>query len=147
MLAFVRIAFFISSLVTVFALVTSSGSLIAYNMNVKAKALLKITAHSGESTTLAWHPIQPNVVATGGASDRCVKVWDLESYLSMKKDDSNMASNVNTMTSVMTETSAESGTSGYVTNSASVTDFDESRLSLSLTSIPVRSNSFSSQRP
>jgi WD40 repeat protein len=97
--------------VTVFALVTSSGSLIAYNMNVKAKALLKITAHSGESTTLAWHPIQPNVVATGGASDRCVKVWDLESYLSMKKDDSNMASNVNTMTSVMTDTSAESNTS------------------------------------
>jgi WD40 repeat protein len=85
-------------------------------MNVKAKALLKITAHSGESTTLAWHPIQPNVVATGGASDRCVKVWDLESYLSMKKDDSNMASNLNTMTSVMTETSAESGTSGYVIN-------------------------------
>jgi hypothetical protein len=29
----------------------------------------------------------------------------------MKKDDSNMASNVNTMTSVMTDTSAESGTS------------------------------------
>jgi WD40 repeat protein len=87
-------------------------------MNVKAKALLKITAHSGESTTLAWHPIQPNVVATGGASDRCVKVWDLESYLSMEKNDSNMASNLNTMTSVMTETSAESNTSRYVFLSA-----------------------------
>ncbi len=129
-------------LVTVFAIVTSSGSLIAYNRNVKAKALLKITAHSGESTTLAWHPIQPNVVATGGASDRCVKVWDLESYLSMKKDDSNMASNVNTMTSVMTETSGESGTSRYVTLSAesgSVTRKDESLASLSLTHIPAPS--------
>jgi hypothetical protein len=29
-------------------------------MNVKAKALLKITARLGESTTLAWHPIQLN---------------------------------------------------------------------------------------
>jgi WD40 repeat protein len=97
-----------SLVVTVFALVTSSGSLIAYNMYFKTKALLKITAHSGESTTLAWHPLKPDIVATGGASDRCVKVWDLESYLSMKKDDSNMSANLNTMTSVMTEGSTES---------------------------------------
>jgi WD40 repeat protein len=114
---FVRIRYLSFStfvVVTVFALVTSSGSLIAYNMNVKAKALLKITAHSGESTTLAWHPIKPDIVATGGASDRCVKVWDLESYLSMKKDDSNMSANLNTMTSVMTEGSTESAASRYV---------------------------------
>lgn len=132
--------------VTVFALVTSSGSLIAYNMNIKAKALVKITAHSGESTTLAWHPIKPNIVATGGASDRCVKVWDLESSLNMQKDDSNMSSNLNTMTSVMTEGSAESNTSRYVILSAETRFCDGRRLvslSLSLTHISVRSNSYS----
>jgi hypothetical protein len=78
-------------------------------MNVKAKALLKITAHSGVNRRL-WPGIPSECRSDGGASDRCVKVWDLE-YLSMKKDDSNMASNVNTMTSVMTDTSGESGTS------------------------------------
>lgn len=91
----------------VFALVTCSGSLIAYNMHVPPRALVKMTAHSGDATTLDWHPTVPGIIATGGASDRSVKVWDVERYLSLKKDDSYMASNVNTMTSVATESSSE----------------------------------------
>jgi WD40 repeat protein len=84
----------------VFALVTISGSLIAYNQYVPPRALVKMAAHSGDVTTLDWHPLQPNIVATGGASDRCVKVWNLESYLSINnKDDSNMSANLNTLSS------------------------------------------------
>jgi len=105
--------------VAVFALVTSSGNLIAYNIYVPSRALLKITAHSGESTTLDWHPIMPDIIATGGAGDRSVKVWDLESYLNMKKDDSNMSTNMNTAASrtesVATEGSTESDPSRYAT--------------------------------
>jgi hypothetical protein len=51
--------------VTVFALVTSSGSLIAYNMNVKA--LLKITAHLNDDSGLASH--QPNVATVVPVTD------------------------------------------------------------------------------
>ena len=83
----------------VFALVTTSGSLIAYNMNLKARALVKMTAHSGDATTLDWHPTRPYVVATGGAGDRCVKIWDLESYLNFNKDENNMNVNQSTWTS------------------------------------------------
>lgn len=70
---------------------TTSGSLIVYNQYIAARAMVKMTAHSGDASTLDWHPTRPNVVATGGASDRSVKVWDLESDLSMnyKGDDSN----------------------------------------------------------
>jgi hypothetical protein len=46
-------------------------------MNVKAKALLKITAHSGVNRRL-WPGIPSECRSDGGASDRCVKVWDLE---------------------------------------------------------------------
>ena len=92
----------------VFALVTSSGSLIAYHMHVPPRALFKMTAHSGDATTLDWHPTVPGIIATGGANDRSVKVWNLEKHLSMNhKDDSHMASNMNTMTSVATEDSSE----------------------------------------
>jgi len=63
-----------------------------------------MTAHSGDATTLDWHPLVPDIVATGGASDRSVKIWDLETYLSMNhtKEDGfwyNMNANANTMTS------------------------------------------------
>jgi hypothetical protein len=60
--------------------------------------------------------VKPDIIATGGASDRCVKIWDLESYLSMKKDDSNMSSNLNTATSrgESIDGSTESDPSRYV---------------------------------
>ena len=64
----------------VFALVTKSGSLIAYNRYIAGRALLKTTAHSGDATAVDWHPLRPNIIATGGSTDRCVKVWDLEIY-------------------------------------------------------------------
>jgi WD40 repeat protein len=77
----------------VFALVTSAGTLIAYNRYVPVRALAKLTAHSGDAITLDWHPQRPYVVATGGARDRCVKVWNLESYLNIDS-----AGNVNAST-------------------------------------------------
>ena len=77
-----------------------SGSLIVYNQYIAARAMVKMTAHSGDASTLDWHPTHPNVIATGGASDRSVKVWDLESDLSMNyKEDANVERNSVTMTS------------------------------------------------
>lgn len=101
----------------IFGLVTVSGCLIVYNMFVPARAIVKLSAHAGDATTLDWHPTRPYVVATGGAGDRCVKVWDLENSLSMAKDDSNMAANSNTANSktdsIATESSSETDRSGY----------------------------------
>lgn len=101
---------------SVFALVTASGSLIVYNMHLPLRAVVKMTAHSGEATTLDWHPTQPSVVATGGAGDRCVKVWNLGRFLAMNKDDSNIFINMNTIGSQKstTDSSTETEKSGYV---------------------------------
>lgn len=60
----------------VFGLVTGSGCLIAYNMVLPKRALVKMTAHGGDATTLDWHPQRKGVIATGGAMDRYVKIWD-----------------------------------------------------------------------
>ena len=65
----------------VFAAVTANGNLVVYNMHVTVKALVKIAAHTGDAASLDWHPRWPYVVATGGSSDRSVKIWDLESSL------------------------------------------------------------------
>lgn len=95
-----------------FALVTSSGSLVVYNLFVKARALAKLSqAHSGEATCLDWHPLLPNILATGG-SDRHVKIWDLEQFLNLDETSmANASNNVNTQTSrgesVQTDTSSE----------------------------------------
>jgi hypothetical protein len=37
---------------------------------------MKFTAHKGLVLALDWHPIKPNIIASGGR-DRYVKVWDL----------------------------------------------------------------------
>ena len=71
-------------------------------MFLPQRALVKMTAHSGDATTLDWHPTRKDILATGGANDRSVKVWDLENYLNMNRDDAYMSSNMNTMTSVQT---------------------------------------------
>lgn len=60
-------------LLPVFAVVTTSGSLVIYNMHITWKAIIKIAAHAGDATCLDWHPTLPYTVATGGAGDRCVK--------------------------------------------------------------------------
>jgi WD40 repeat protein len=54
-------------------MVTDSGSLIIYNINVIAKPWVRIAAHDGEASSVDWHPTQPYLIATGGASDRTVK--------------------------------------------------------------------------
>jgi len=64
-----------------FGVVTSNGNLVVYNMHVSSKALVKIAAHTGDAASLDWHPRWPYVVATGGSSDRFVKIWDLEILL------------------------------------------------------------------
>jgi WD40 repeat protein len=112
----------------VFALVTSAGTLIAYNRHVPVRALVKLNAHSGDSVSIDWHPRRPYVVATGGARDRCVKVWNLESYLNLDAPGSgggNVAAstmstsnimniNSNTVTSTGTEDTNETDRSSYV---------------------------------
>mmetsp|Transcript_19354 Transcript_19354/g.27360 ORF Transcript_19354/g.27360 Transcript_19354/m.27360 type:complete len:890 (-) Transcript_19354:965-3634(-) len=92
----------------VFAMVTDSGSLIVYNICVVARPWVKIAAHSGEATTVDWHPTRPYVVATGG-SDRTVKIWDLESGMSLSTDDRNVGPNSNSERSGKSQ--AESDTS------------------------------------
>jgi WD40 repeat protein len=75
----------------VFALVTDSGLLIVYNQFVAARAMIKIAAHSGDASTLDWHPTRCNVIATGG--DRSVKIWDFERELSILNNHPNNNSN------------------------------------------------------
>jgi WD40 repeat protein len=57
----------------VFALVTVSGSLVVYSRHVAMKSIVKIAAHTGDSTCLDFHPTRPYIIATGGSTDRCVK--------------------------------------------------------------------------
>lgn len=96
----------------VFAFVTMSGSLVVYSMHVTWKAIVKIAAHAGDASSLDWHPTRPYVIATGGSGDRCVKVWDVESSVNMKPDDSNMGStNSNTWNTARSEMSTNSTSS------------------------------------
>ena len=73
----------------IFGAVTANGNLVVYNMHVSVKALVKIAAHTGDAASLDWHPRWPFVVATGGSSDRFVKIWDLESSLAPVVNTSN----------------------------------------------------------
>ena len=99
-------------IITVFALVTGSGSLIVYNMLFRQRALVKMTAHAGDATTLDWHPKHRDIIATGGASDRCVKVWDLEDALALDKqqDEKYLSMNQNTWTSKADSIATDSST-------------------------------------
>ena len=63
-----------------FGAVTASGNLVVYNMHVPFKALVKIAAHTGDASSLDFHPRKP-FIATGGSADHCVKIWNLESSL------------------------------------------------------------------
>ena len=62
-----------NAVLSVFAIVSVSGSLIVYTMHVAMRALVKVAAHTGDATSLDWHPKRPFVLATGGSGDRCVK--------------------------------------------------------------------------
>lgn len=122
--------------ITVFALVTVSGSLVVYDRRIAIKALAKVAAHNGDASCLDFHPTQPFIIATGGANDNRVNgmysvvvlvlrmrheqncstqfvmnlqtVWDLESSITMKKADSNVHANANTMNTAKSETSGNS---------------------------------------
>ncbi len=69
-----------------------------------------MTAHAGDATTLDWHPRQRGIIATGGAGDRCVKIWNLLDKLNLEKDDSYMAVNSNTVTSRADSIATDSST-------------------------------------
>jgi WD40 repeat protein len=112
----------------VFGMVTTAGTLIVYNQLVPVRPLAKLNVHSGDAITLDWHPRRPFIVATGGARDRCVKVWNLESYLNLDSPGSGgaivttstmstsniMNLNSNTVTSTGTEDTNETDRSSYV---------------------------------
>eukprot|EP00547_Thalassionema_nitzschioides_P002698 CAMPEP_0194214342 /NCGR_PEP_ID=MMETSP0156-20130528/15499_1 /TAXON_ID=33649 /ORGANISM="Thalassionema nitzschioides, Strain L26-B" /LENGTH=918 /DNA_ID=CAMNT_0038942573 /DNA_START=52 /DNA_END=2809 /DNA_ORIENTATION=- len=66
----------------IFAMVTVTGSLLVYDINHPETACVRIQAHDGEATSCDWHPSNPGIIATGGAGDRCVKVWILTLSLS-----------------------------------------------------------------
>ncbi len=44
----------------------------------------KITAHHGLAMTLAWHPEERSIIASGGR-DRLIKVWDLNPHTTNPK--------------------------------------------------------------
>jgi len=87
----------------IFALVTSSGSLVVYNRFLRAKCMVKISAHNGFASSLSWHPTQKYTIATGGSNDRLVKVWDLQSSLKLDgpvmESSIHMSNNQNTVSS------------------------------------------------
>ena len=58
----------------IFAMVTSQGFLVIYNMQWKdwGKQMLITAAHANEALTLDWHPSKPLIIATGGV-DKTVK--------------------------------------------------------------------------
>jgi hypothetical protein len=109
---------------------------------VASRAIVKIVAHTGDATTLDWHPTRPYVIATGGAGDRCVKgtnkllvsakqnttcshhhdflllVWNLESYVNMNKRDENIAINSGTTNTVKSELSTNSDDSSETERSS-----------------------------
>jgi WD repeat-containing protein 24 len=57
----------------VFAMVTQTGSLLIYKINVPGTPWVRILAHANEATTVDWHPTLPFIIATGGGDDRTVK--------------------------------------------------------------------------
>ncbi|CAJ1936291.1 unnamed protein product [Cylindrotheca closterium] len=124
----------------IFALVTVSGSLIVYNRYIGMRALAKVAAHDGDASCLDFHPTQPYIIATGGSNDNRVKVWDLESNITMsKKDDHNISVNAGTLNTIRSETENSA-------NSVSSHDTDKStpRLETSNSSNGIRSlNGFS----
>jgi len=79
-------------------------------MWIQHSTLIKMTAHAGDATTLDWHPRQRGIIATGGAGDRCVKIWNLLDKLNLEKDDSYMAVNSNTVTSRADSIATDSST-------------------------------------
>lgn len=95
----------------VFAVVTGGGSLLIYNRRFH-NCLCKLTAHSGDATCLDWHPIWPYILATGGASDRSVKIWDMESDLSLKADEKYLERNTNTASSRGESTGSNGSSAG-----------------------------------
>jgi len=106
----------------IFALVTSSGSLIVYNRFVRATYMVKISAHDRDATTLDWHPTRKYTIATGGSNDRSVKVWNLQSSLDSSTttadSSANMAANQGTFSSRGGE-STHSNESDIYTDSSS----------------------------
>jgi WD repeat-containing protein 24 len=96
----------------IFGLVTASGSLILYSMHVSVRAMIKIAAHTGDATSLDWHPIRRYDLATGGSGDRTVKVWNLQSALDLSskevQDHSSISANSNTWKSELSTNSQSS---------------------------------------
>uniref|UniRef100_A0A6V2AHI3 GATOR complex protein WDR24 n=1 Tax=Ditylum brightwellii TaxID=49249 RepID=A0A6V2AHI3_9STRA len=95
----------------VFAMVTDSGYLVVYDIRVMIRPWIKIAAHSGEATSVDWHPTRKYIIATGGGRDRIVKVWDIENGLSLTKNDENVQNiKVNSFSNRSLSDHSDSGT-------------------------------------
>jgi len=98
----------------IFAMVAGEW-LCVYDVRIN-KPLIKESTHAGDCTCVDWHPTRKYTLATGGGRDRSVKVWDLESGLSIHKQNdastNNIISNASSYRSDNSETlSATSHTS------------------------------------
>ena len=82
----------------VFAMVTSNGTLLVYDVRVTARPWIRFVAHAGEATTVDWHPTRKYYIATGSARDRSVKIWDMENGLSLAKSEENAEVNASSDT-------------------------------------------------
>jgi len=51
------------------------GGIDVYRMGAKAERAASLSGHRGEVLSLAFHPTQPNVLASGGI-DRTVRIWN-----------------------------------------------------------------------
>jgi len=103
----------------VFAMVTDNGMLCVYDIRFN-KPLLRENAHSGEATTVDWHPTRKYTIATGGGRDRSVKVWDLESGLNIHKNEESTNNIKSNSCSFRSENSGESLTITSHTSSEGV---------------------------
>ena len=79
----------------IFAMVAGEW-LLAYDIRLPNRPMIKESAHAGEATSVDWHPTQRYKIATGGSRDRCVKVWNIESGLNIYKQDDNASYNLKT---------------------------------------------------
>ena len=99
----------------VFAMVAGEW-LCVYDVRIN-KPLIKESTHAGDCSCVDWHPTRKYTLATGGGRDRSVKVWDLESGLSIHKQDTSLNNIISNASSYRSDTSHTSASSEGPINS------------------------------
>ncbi len=103
----------------VFAMVAGEW-LLAYDIRLPGRPMIKESAHAGEATSVDWHPTQRYRIATGGSRDRCVKVWDIENGLNIHKQDDSASDNLKTNSGSYRSDNSESVSITSLTSSEGV---------------------------